>query len=136
VSGNVVGCHSFWPSPASPQTIEEILVGRKSTKVNPNVDLSDFDAEKRISRRHVVLFMRDGLLFMRNESRKNTVHLNRDPVLCGECVRVRNGDKVILSGFIGLQLLPEPSRKVLPDVQPPLQLSPMSAGAKLKFRER
>ena len=63
-----------------PLEFDETVVGRQSRGSSPDIDLAAFDPEKRISRRHLLLFRSEGKYFARNVSEKNAVHLNETPL--------------------------------------------------------
>ena len=84
---------------------DETLVGRRSHASHPDLDLSPYDAEKETSRQHVLIYREQGLYHVRVLSARRSVHLNNDRLAPDQEHTLRNGDVIVLSGKIALQLV-------------------------------
>ncbi len=73
------------------------LVGRKDpvTEIYPDIDLSNLDPQKSVSRRHAKLFLEEGKLFIQEEiGTHNGTFINGNRLEKGKKYIVDNGDKV------------------------------------------
>jgi hypothetical protein len=77
--------------------LEEAVVGRinRSTGVTPEVDLTDFDAERSLSRQHARIVQRDGRFYVREEKKtQNGTFVNGKRIKTGVDVELADGDRV------------------------------------------
>jgi hypothetical protein len=77
-------------------------IGRSDIDFRPDFDLSKFDPEYRISRRHIELIRRDRQFFVRRVSEKNSAHLNRQALSHNQDFALKSGDAIVLSQFVGI----------------------------------
>ena len=86
-----------------PIIFDEMEVGRESKGKPADIDLTEFDPDQRISRRHLLLFRQNNQYFVRNLSKKNSVHVGNQPLRFEEEHQLADGDLIILSGFLGIE---------------------------------
>lgn len=79
---------------------DEYTLGRNSTTFCPDIDLSKFDYENRISRKHLMIYRKEDTYFVRNLSSKNTVHVNGELLGENDSKEIENNDTITLSNFI------------------------------------
>ncbi len=75
----------------------EVTIGRpdRATGMTPDVDLSDVDPERTLSRRHAKIFRREGVFYLREDmGTRNGTFLNGERLTTGVEVRLRDGDRV------------------------------------------
>ncbi len=85
-----------------PLECDETLVGREHDEVKPEIDYTDIDEERYISRRHALIYRQQNEYFIRNESNKNSVHVNKEVLQKKEFRCLQDGDKIVLSRKYGL----------------------------------
>ena len=85
-----------------PLIYDETVIGRKSTSSAPDIDLTDIDLERKISRNHALIYRYQGDYYIRNISSKNSLHVNSQALLLNEQTKLENGSKIILSRFLGI----------------------------------
>lgn len=81
---------------------DEIIIGRSCIDNTPDLDLSSIDLEKKISRRHAMVYRIQNEYYIKNLSTKNSLHVNGDPVLFNNVVKIEADTEIVLSNFIGL----------------------------------
>lgn len=125
------------PSILQAQIRQSMFIGRAdSTGFSPEIDLTDFDGLRHgVSRRHAVILVKDGRLYVRDLNSTNGTRLNN--VSCpqdGEA-RLRHGDEIMV-GRMRLQVSFELVPSHLNDTQErtrladrPRQTEPMIDGA-------
>lgn len=86
-----------------PLEYDETVIGRKGTSSSPDVDLTEIDAERRISRRHALIYRYQGEYYIRNISSKNSLHVNSQALLLDEQTKLEDGAKIVLSRFVGIK---------------------------------
>jgi len=75
----------------------EVTIGRpdRATGTTPDVDLSEIDPERTLSRRHAKIFRREHQFYLREEmGTRNGTFLNGKRLATGVEVRLRDGDRV------------------------------------------
>lgn len=83
---------------------DETIVGRNSSEFTPDIDLQEVDSENAISRKHLLVYKEDDNYYIRNLSKKCSVHIKRynesEPrvILFNESVIIGDGDFIVLSG--------------------------------------
>jgi hypothetical protein len=76
---------------------EDAVVGRinRATGVTPEVDLTDFDAERSLSRQHARIVQQDGRFYVREEKKtQNGTFVNGKRIKTGVDVELADGDHV------------------------------------------
>lgn len=83
---------------------DETIIGRNSSEFTPDIDLQEVDNENATSRKHVLVYKEDDNYYLRNLSKKCSVHIKRydenEPrvVPFNESVIIEDGDFMVLSG--------------------------------------
>lgn len=75
----------------------EVTIGRpdRATGVTPDLDLSEVDPERTLSRRHAKIFRREGEFYLREDmGTRNGTFVNGERLATGVEVRLRDGDRV------------------------------------------
>lgn len=85
-----------------PLEYDEMLIGREHDGVIPEIDYTNIDGERFISRRHALIYRQQNEYFIRNLSTKNSLHVNKEVVLEKEFRCLQDGDKIVLSRKYGL----------------------------------
>ncbi|MGQ9618466.1 MAG: cyclic nucleotide-binding domain-containing protein [Candidatus Aminicenantia bacterium] len=83
-----------------PIRFKEVYLGRKdlTSSFIPDVDLSEEDSERFVSRRHAKIVFRDGKFYITEEiGAMNGTFLNGDKVNPGSYLPLKNGDEITLS---------------------------------------
>ena len=83
-----------------PLEYDEIIIGRLSSSFEPDVDLSEIDIDRNISRKHLMIYRKNGNLYARNLSTKNSVHVQNQPLMTGEDKKLNDDDIIILSRYL------------------------------------
>lgn len=84
---------------------DEVVIGRRNVSEIPDIDLSIYDRNNITSRRHALVYKLRDRFYVRNESSKNSLHVNKKAIAKGEDFRLENGDLIILSRSYVLQFL-------------------------------
>lgn len=84
---------------------DEITIGRNSITFCPDIDLTNIDPEKHLSRKHVLIYRENNGIYIRNESQKNTLHLNSELVEYGESKLIPQKNTIVMSGYIFVRLV-------------------------------
>lgn len=79
----------------------ELMIGRESNGEVPNIDYSEIDQTRFVSRRHAIIYRQQDKIFIRNLS-KNTLHVNKKLLLEQEEAQLVDNSMIILSGKYGL----------------------------------
>ena len=83
---------------------DETIIGRNSSEFTPDIDLQEVDVENATSRKHLLVYKEEDNYYLRNLSKKCSVHIKRydedEPrvVLFNESVIIKDGDFIVLSG--------------------------------------
>lgn len=83
---------------------DEMIIGRNSSEFNPDIDLSEIDNENATSRKHLLIYKENDNYYIRNLSKKCSVHIKRYDeneaivVQFNESVIIEDGDFIVLSG--------------------------------------
>lgn len=83
---------------------DETFIGRNSSEFTPDIDLQEIDNENVISRKHILVYREEGKYYMRNLSKKCSVHLKKyneevpKEVPFNLSVIIEDGDFIVLSG--------------------------------------
>ena len=83
---------------------DETIIGRNSSEFTPDIDLQEVDNENAISRKHLLVYKEDDKYYVRNLSKKCSVHIKRydedEPKVLSfnESVVIEDGDFIVLSG--------------------------------------
>ena len=82
---------------------DETIIGRNSSEFTPDIDLQEVDKENATSRKHLLVYKEDDNYYLRNLSKKCSVHIKRyddEPrgVPFNESVIIEDGDFIVLSG--------------------------------------
>ena len=64
------------------------------------MDLSEIDIDRNISRKHLMIYRKNGNLYARNLSTKNSVHVQNQPLMTGEDKKLNDDDIIILSRYL------------------------------------
>ena len=83
-----------------PLEYDETIIGRLSSKFEPDVDLSEIDVDRNISRKHLMIYRKGGNLYARNLSTKNSVHVQNKPLMTGQDKKLNDDDIIILSRYL------------------------------------
>lgn len=89
-----VGGHVYKEVPIE---YDETVIGRKSGLDIPDVDLTEIDLGRKISRKHLMIYKRKGKYFARRLTSKKSVHIERTALASGEDCELNDGDLIILS---------------------------------------
>lgn len=82
---------------------DEIIIGRNSSEFTPDIDLQEIDDENAISRKHLLVYKEDDNYYIRNISKKCSVHIKRyeedetKVVPFNESMIIEDGDFIVLS---------------------------------------
>jgi len=90
--------------PVFPLVGEEVLVGRYDpvTEIQPEIDLTDIDTKRSVSRRHARLSLRDGSWYVAEEvGALNGTFVNGTRLLPGRGAPLSAGD-VVAAGMVRL----------------------------------
>jgi CRP-like cAMP-binding protein len=77
--------------------LEQAVVGRlnRATGATPEIDLTDFDTERSLSRRHALIVQREGCFYVREEKKtQNGTFVNSRRVKTGVDVALADGDRL------------------------------------------
>lgn len=85
-----------------PLEYDEFLIGREHDGVVPDIDYTNFDENRYISRRHALVYRQQNEYFIRNLSTKNSVHVNKEVLKEKEFRCLQDGDRIVLSRKFGL----------------------------------
>lgn len=83
---------------------DETLIGRNSIDCTPDIDLTDIDEDRFVSRKHALIYKENNNFYLRKLSENNSLHLNTEPVL-HEDVMLKDKDMIVLSRKYGLQFI-------------------------------
>lgn len=83
---------------------DETIIGRKSINSIPDIDMTEFDDDRNISRQHAMIYKEDGNFYLRKLSHSNALHVNTEPVIEDD-VELQDGDMIVLSRKYGLQFV-------------------------------
>lgn len=83
---------------------DETLIGRNSIDSTPDIDLSEFDEDRFVSRKHALIYKENNNFYIRKLSSGNSLHVNTEPVL-DEDVMLNDKDMIVLSRKYGLQFI-------------------------------
>lgn len=81
---------------------DEIIIGRACINNIPDLDLSGIDPQKKVSRRHAMIYRIQNEYYIKNLSMKNSLHVNREPVPFNDAVKIDPDTEIVFSNFIGL----------------------------------
>lgn len=84
---------------------DEMIIGRASRNNNPDVDLGPIDLEKIVSRKHGILYKRNGDFYVRNIASQNSLRVNSIEVLRNQDKKLSDGDSILLSGRFRLDYI-------------------------------
>ena len=84
---------------------DETTVGRRSVAETPDIDLSMYDRKNITSRKHALIYKFKDNYYVRNESSKNSLHVNKKSIKKGEEYMLSLGDLIILSRAYVLEFL-------------------------------
>ena len=84
---------------------DETTVGRRSVAETPDIDLSMYDRKNITSRKHALIYKFKDNYYVRNESSKNSLHVNKKSIKKGEDYMLSLGDLIILSRAYVLEFL-------------------------------
>ena len=85
-----------------PLEYDENIIGRESKGNRPDIDLTDIDPDRKISRRHALIYRYNQQYYIRNLSSKNSLYVNRELIPQNEEVLLEDGSTIVLSGEYGL----------------------------------
>lgn len=81
---------------------DEFVIGRESIGEVPELDYSEIDVNRFISRRHALIYRQQNEFYIRNLSTKNSVHVNKEALSEKQFRKLEDGDKIVLSQKYGL----------------------------------
>ena len=84
---------------------DETSIGRRSVAETPDIDLSMYDRKNITSRKHALIYKLKDNYYVRNESSKNSLHVNKKSIKKGEDYMLSSGDLIILSRAYVLEFL-------------------------------
>ncbi len=116
---------------------DEYILGRASGTSRVAIDLSDFSPNKEISRQHLMIHRLDYKYYARNISMKSSVHINDDPLFFNADQELSDGDKIVLSGLIGIEFCSGKDADLMKveDIEE-LQRQPFSQNPEIYYRAR
>ena len=85
-----------------PLEYDEMLIGREHEGISPDIDYTSIDMNRFISRRHALIYRQQNEYFIRNLSKKNSVHVNKEVLQEKEFRCLQDGDRIVLSRKYGL----------------------------------
>lgn len=85
-----------------PIEYDETIIGRSSINGEPDIDLTDIDSERLISRKHALIYLKDTNYYIRRLSTKNSLHVNKK-VVFEEDEQLNNEDIIVLSRKFALE---------------------------------
>lgn len=80
-----------------------IVIGRNTEENKVDVDLSKYDSEKKISRRHAAIEWRQDGYYITKISTSHSLHVNEKALDVNETVKLKNEDMIVLSRAIAFQ---------------------------------
>lgn len=83
---------------------DETIIGRQSINSTPDIDMTDIDLDRNVSRQHAMIYKEENSFYLRKLSSNNALHVNTEPVM-EEDVKLNDGDMVVLSRKYGLQFI-------------------------------
>lgn len=81
------------------------IVGRRSKITTPNIDLTDLDEEKLLSKRHIQIFKEAGEFYVKNVSENGKVTVENELVEVDDMKKIEPGDKIVLSDKYVLEFI-------------------------------
>ncbi len=73
---------------------DELGIGRRSANIVPDVDLTELDPDKTLSRRHARIFRTASGYALKEEEGRNGTFVNGDRLAAGQEVKLEEGDRV------------------------------------------
>lgn len=80
-----------------PLKYDEMIIGRAVKNLIPDINLANLDIEKVVSRRHGVIYKRNGYYYIKNIASQNSLQINGEELVKNRDRRLDNGDVITVS---------------------------------------